>query len=355
MEYPDGGSANPEGEGTGGHDWEPRASDPAGPLGRQLRLYAAAGRRQPIDARNSAFPGHAYGTDTGGTRSRTRTYDLSNDPLAWGRQRADMLRDLISRVPEIALADNMPYYEATDLFQSYFFQYARALAPTVKYIGGQHQYRDHVGDPQGRMPFVPVPREDQVEALDMIIEYAFRPGALDVPQEVFQQFGANRWSHWGNSSSLWGRVDYPLHQTMLGIQQSVLSQLLDGERLSRIRDTEAKFGAENTVTIPELMGRLTGAIWQEIWSAPGQNIVSNRRDLQRAYLESMISIVTEADDEMPADAISVARMQLKNLSSRLASRLSPPTFEFDDYTRAHLEEAKARIDKALEAGLTLQN
>lgn len=352
MEYPT-VNVNPQGEGMDGHYWNPGV----GSYDRWVVSYGYTPDQAEADeiARNSALPGHAYGTDTGGPDPHVNTYDLSSDPLAWGRERAEMLRGLIPRVPEIAMADNIPFYEATDLFQSYFFQYARALAPTVKYIGGQHNYRDHMGDPQGRMPFVPVPREEQVEALDMIVEYAFQPGALNVPQEVFQQFGANRWSHWGSSTSYGGRSDYPLHQTMLGIQQSLLNQLLDGERLSRIRDTEAKFGAENTVTIPELMGRLTNAIWQEVWSAPGRNVDSNRRDLQRAHLEAMIAIVTEADDEMTADAKSVARMQLRDLSTRLDSRLSPPTYEFDDYTRAHLEEARARIDKALEAGLSLEN
>lgn len=354
MEYPT-VNVDPEGEGMDGHYWNPGV----GSYDRWIISYGYTPDSSEAEeiARNSALPGHAYGTDgdTGGPDPHVNVYDLSDDPLAWGRERAAMLREMIPRVPEIALDDNLPYYEATDLFQSYLFQYARALAPTVKYIGGQHQYRDHVGDPQGRMPFVPVPRADQAEALDMIVEYAFQPEALDLPQDVYQQFGANRWSHWGISTTYGGRIDYPLHQTMLGIQESLMNQLLDPTRLSRIRDTEAKFGAENTVTIPELMGRMTNAIWQEVWSAPGENIDSNRRDLQRAHLDAMISIVTEAPEDMPADAKSVVRMQLRDLSSRLESRLSPPTFEFSDYTRAHLEEARARIDRALEAGLSLDN
>lgn len=357
MEYPT-VNVNPEGEGMDGHYWNPGV----GSYDRWVISYGYTPDSSEAEeiARNSALPGHAYGTDedargAGAVDPHVNVYDLSADPLAWGRDRAALLRDLIPRVPEISLGDNMPYYEATDLFQSYFFQYARALAPTVKYIGGQHQYRDHVGDPEGRMPFVPVSRDEQVEALDMIISHAFEPEALDLPQEVYRQFGANRWSHWGSSMTYGGRIDYPLHRTMLGIQESLMDQLLDPTRLARIRDTEAKFGAENTVTIPELMGRLTHAIWQEVWSAPGRNVDSNRRDLQRVHLEAMISIVTESGEEMPADAKSVARMQLKDLSARLDSRLSPPTYEFDDYTRAHLEESRARIDKALEAGLSLEN
>lgn len=310
-------------------------------------------------ARQAAQPGHAYGTDGDARGSsavdpHVNVFDLGADPLAWGKNRAELIKGLIPELPKVALADNVPYYEATDLFNTYFFQYTRALAPAVKYIGGQYQYRDHVGDPDGRMPFVAIEKEEQEEALNMIIDYAFVEDAFALPQEVYQQFGANRWSHWGNSMTYRGRIDYPLHEYLIGIQSSLLSQLLDGTRLSRIRDTEVKFGAENTITIPELMGTITNAIWSEVWSAPGSNINSNRRDLQRAYLDEMIEIVTDAPSDMPADARSVARAQLTDVNNRITRRLTPP-YNFDAYTEAHLREAQARIEKALDAGLSLEN
>jgi hypothetical protein len=311
-------------------------------------------------ARRAAEPGHGYGTDedargSGALDPSINVFSLGEDPLEWGRGRADLIRDMFTELPSIALEDNMPYYEVSDLFQSIFFQYARAIAPTVKYIGGQYQYRDHVGDPDGRMPFQPVPRDKQEEALNTIIDYAFASDAFDVPQEVYQQFGANRWSHWGVSNTWQGRIDFPLHRTQLGVQTSLLEELLDPVRLERIRDTEAKFGAGETVTIPELMESVTEAIWSESWIAPGVNIPGNRRDLQRAHLDAMIQIVTHAPSGTPADARAVARMTLLDLGERLERRLTPPTYDFDAYTRAHLMESKERIERALEAGFQLEN
>jgi hypothetical protein len=262
---------------------------------------------------------------------------------------------MIPRVPDIVLEDGGPYYKATDLFQTYLYQYARALAPAVKYIGGQHQYRDHVGDPQGRMPFVPVSKEKQQEALDMITENAFSPDAVKLPKEVYQKMGADRWSHWGYSNTYSGRVDYPLHQTLVGIQSALLEQLLDPVRLQRIRDTEVKFGAEKTLTIPELMNQITASVWNEIWSSPGTNILSNRRDLQRAYLSQMVGLLTDAPEEAPADARSVARHALTKLNETIAARLKTPSYDFDAYTKAHLEESGAMITKALDASLIHEN
>lgn len=311
-------------------------------------------------ARQAAQPGHAYGTDedargAGAVDPHVNVYDLGADPLAWGKERADLLKGLIPKISEIKLQDNAPYYKATDLFQSYLYQYARVLTPAIKYIGGQHQYRDHVGDPDGRMPFEPVEYQEQKEALDMIVTLAFAEDAVELPRDIFQRMGADRWSHWGNSTTYGGRVDYPLHGTMLGIQSALLEQLLDPVRLSRIRDTEVKFGADQTVTIPELMTALTESIWAEIQTSPGANIESNRRDLQRNHLDRMIKLITDASDEMPADARSIARQQLQMLQNKLEARLAPPTYDFNNYTQAHLEESKSRIEAALKASFDIKN
>ncbi|MCG8372955.1 MAG: zinc-dependent metalloprotease, partial [Balneolales bacterium] len=174
------------------------------------------------------------------------------------------------------------------------------------------------------------------------------------PMEVYQQFGADRWSHWGNSNTYSGRIDYPLHQSLLGLQSSVLNQLTSPAKFARIRDAEVKFGAENVVTIPELLGTITESVWSEAWSAPGTNISSLRRDLQRAYIDRMATIITDAPNGTPADARSVARMELMDLKSRIDRRLSPP-YDFDEYTEAHLREVQTRIDRILAADMDLEN
>lgn len=357
MEYPT-VNVSPEGETQDGYYYNPGV----GSYDRWVISYGYTpddAKAEEI-ARQSALPGHAYGTDedargAGAVDPHVNVYDLGADPLAWGKGRAELLRGMIPRVPEITLEDGTPYYKATDLFNTYLFQYARALAPAVKYIGGQHQYRDHVGDPQGRMPFVPVSKEKQQEALTMIIENAFSPDAIELPQDVYQKMGADRWSHWGNSTTYGGRVDYPLHQTLVGIQSSLIQQLLNPVRLQRIRDTEVKFGAENTLTIPELMSQINESVWNEVWSSPGENIDSNRRDLQRAHLQQMITLITATPDSAPADARSVARSELNKLGGKLASRLQSPSFDFDAYTKAHLEESQVMIEKALDANIMQEN
>lgn len=65
-------------------------------------------------------------------------------------------------------------------------------------------------------------------------------------------------------------------------------------------------------------------------------------------------MITDAPNGTPADARSVARMMLSDLHDRIERRLTPPS-DFDTYTEAHLREVKVRIEKTLEAGLSLEN
>lgn len=311
-------------------------------------------------ARQGAKGGHAYGTDEdaggpGAIDPTINVFDLSDDPMAWGKQRADLIRNMIPRLPDIALAENEAYYKVTDLFQMALGQYAGAVATGIKYVGGQYQYRDHVGDPQGRAPFKAVTKAKQREALDFIISYILKEQLMLVSPELYQKFGADRWSHWGNSNTYSGRIDYPLHETILSIQTAFLDQLMSASRFSKIRDAEVKFGANKVLGIPELMNDIQVAVWDEVQAAPGRNISSNRRDLQRAHLDRMVVLLTNAPEDLPADARSVLRMQLSKLKSKLDNRLAAPTYNFDDYTRAHLEESKTRIQRALEAGFNLEN
>jgi hypothetical protein len=321
--------------------------------------YTPDSDRAKALAREAALPGHAYGTDEdargpGALDPTVSVYDLSADPMGWGKQRADIIRGIWNDLPLHVLTDNGSYLDVTEAFQMLLGQYGRAVAIAVKYIGGQYQYRDHVGDPNERGPFVPVSKERQQEALTFLTEYALSEDAFAIPPEVLQKFGADRWSHWGNRNTFRGRIDYPLHETVAALQRALLNQATHPWVLARIRDAEMKYGQANALTIPELMQGYTQAVWSEAWSAPGRNIPSMRRDLQRAYLDRMIEFVTDAPDRTPADARSVARVQLIDLNRRLARRLTPP-YNFDDYTFAHLTEAKARIERALEAGLDIRN
>lgn len=316
--------------------------------------YTPDAERAKQLAREGAAPGHAFGTDedAGGPGAMDPTvsvYDLGADPLAWGKQRAALIAGMIPTLPERVLVDDARYADLTDALQTLLGQYGQAVATSVKYLGGQYTSRDHVGDPNGRPPFTPVPRAKQLEALDFLATAGFGENAFDVPREVFAQLGANRWSHWGESNTFNGRIDYPMHESVLGAQRTLLNRVTDPFVFARIRDAETKFGAAQVVSIPELMSRLTGAVWSEVATGGARSIPAQRRDLQRAWLDRVGTLAIGDVDRLPADARAVARAELVSLRRRIEARRAAGGV--DAYTRAHLAESSARIEAILEAGL----
>ena len=308
-------------------------------------------------ARQGAAEGHAYSTDedTGGPGAldpHANIWDLGADPLAWSKERTQIIRELWPQLVTNTLADNCAHYDLTNALNMLVFNYANSLVPAVKFVGGQNAYRDHMGDPNARDPFVPVAKVKQLDALEFVTDRAFSETSFDIPEDVLSQLGANRWSHWGNNQTYAGRIDYPLHEVVLGIQNFMLGQLLHPFRFSRISDSEAKFGAANVVTIPEMMGTLSEAIWSEVWGGSARNIPSMRRNLQRLHVDYMTAIVTNPPERMPPDARAVARMQLRSVKSHVQQALAAGTV--DAYTKAHLTEVAERVDKAMEAGLEVE-
>jgi hypothetical protein len=350
MEYPSVNLA-PGGEATG-HYWSPG-------VGSYDRWAIAVGytpdpERARRLARRAAEKGHLFGNEAGGPGAMDPTiniWDLGDDPLAWARQRTAIVRELWAELPDHALADDDRYYDLTAAFQALLNQYVQAMTPAVKYLGGAYLNRDHVGDPDGRLPLEPVALEEQREALDLLVERLLAADALDVPSHVLERLGPNRWTHWGTSTTFDGRLDYPWHEQLAGLQEAVLGELLHPWRLARIRDAEARWGEGSVVGIPELTRRLTDAVWSELGAS--ENVPAARRDLQRSWIEAMTALVVDAPPRTPSDARSVARVRLREVGERIDDRLAVAS-GLDAYTSAHLEESAARIREALAAGLRIQ-
>ncbi len=313
-----------------------------------------AARAQKL-AREVAAKGHMYGNNSesggpGALDPSINTYDLGDDPLAWGKQRTTMLRAIIDSLPKHVLVDDKSHYDLTAAYQSLIGQYAQATAPAVKYLGGQYINRDHVGDPNGRAPFERIPKAKQREALDFLMDRVFARNALVLPQEVLQLMGSNRWGHWGTTGTINGRLDFPYHEQTVNYQTAVMAQMLQPMRLAMIRDGETKFGATNMITIPEMFGDLTEAVWNEVWTpATTRNALPPRRDLQRAHIDQLSQLVVRPAPRTPADARAVARRQLRELDRRLAAAANRPAL--NEYMIAHIEESRARFGKALTASI----
>lgn len=144
----------------------------------------------------------------------------------------------------------------------------------------------------------------------------------------------------------------------MGIQASTLTMLMNPVTLQRVFDNEFRVPADqDALTLVELLDTVTEAVWTEVNGTPDRRytprqpmVSSLRRNLQREHLERLISLA------LPGGASGAAGKPISDLATltlrRLSQRIEKATAagaNIDAYTLAHLSDAKARIDKALEA------
>jgi hypothetical protein len=86
-----------------------------------------------------------------------------------------------------------------------------------------------------------------------------------------------------------------------------------------------------------------------------KNVPTLRRQLQRAYVDTMVDMVTKPGSGVPEDARMLAWDQLRQLKTRLmaAQTSAAPGTVYDPYTRIHLQETSAKVTRALNANYTL--
>ena len=339
---------------------------------------------KPIDASNPegelkglgeiasrvATPELTYGTDEDviGYRYRdldplVNLWDLGADPLEFAKQRREIVAGLWDKIADKVTKEGMGYQRVRRAFGRLLYEHANTMYLACRYIGGQSHHRDHRGDENGRLPFVPVPAAKQREALQFLKEYALSDKAFDFPADLLNSLAVTRWSDWGSASWNATRFDYPVHNVILRNQTFILERLLYPTVLSRVQDTELKFPkGEDAFTLPELFSGITDAVWVELgrdagakqWSNADAFISSFRRGLQREHLKQLIKLVLDAESGTPEDARSLARLHLGQINSKIQRTLQNARGRLDDYSLAHLEESRGRVEKALDASFQVE-
>ncbi|MEH2324097.1 MAG: zinc-dependent metalloprotease [Nostoc sp.] len=277
-------------------------------------------------------------------------WDNSGNVLLYSQWQLNNARVMWERLDKRYPIAGDSYSDVSERFSTVLGNYFQQIYYTTKYIGGQSFYRIHPSEiPSGsqhRLPFEPVPVEEQRQALKTLQKYVFAEDALSFSPELLNKLAPSRWRHWGSSPQV-GRLDFPIHDLVLFMQGSVLRDLLSGDRLSRLKDIELKTKPENALTLPELFDTLQSDIWTEVIKPKGKpmKIASLRRGLQRQYLDILTAMVLRKE-YVPEDARTLAWYKLKQLDEKLKGVNSD-----DEYTKAHLLETRDRIEKVLNAPL----
>jgi len=326
-------------------------------------------------AERSTAPELAYATDEdtpdnlgpAGVDPLATLFDLSDDPIGFARQRVELAQTLMKRLEARGPGQGNSYADFRRDFTSLLNTYNRSGSQLTRWIGGEYFHRNHAGDRNARLPLEPVPAVKQREALETICRSVLAENALQFSPETLNRLAPSRWLHWGQGAAA-SSIDYPILEVVETIQWNALSPLYDPTRLRRLRNLELKVTSPSeALTLPDLFSRLTNTLWSEVLSDPARSITASRRAIQRDQLDQMAALVLQPAPGTPDDARALARAELRRLQPAIRRALAGTIADggkmakagqqpakvtaLDAYTRAHLEDADARISKALAAPL----
>ncbi len=313
-------------------------------------------------ASRAADPKLQYGTDedTWGPDPLARRYDLSADPLDYANNQMALAQKLREDMLEHFVEDGESWARARTGYNITLGQQVRALSMMANWVGSAYTYRDKKGDPDGRVPVEPVPAAQQRAALQFVCDNAFQDEAFGLNVEMLRHMTVDKWWDQAGLASVTQDATYDMHDRILGVQSSALTQVMNPRTLQRVYDIEAFVPSdEDALTLPEVFDTVTNSIWSELDGSPTRRytarepmISSLRRNLQREHLGRLIDL-SMMDNGLSASENPIkqlAAQSLRDLDGKLEASLSNGARgKADAYTRAHLTECRDRIARALEA------
>ena len=288
---------------------------------------------------------------------RVEQGDLTNDPVEWCSVQMGMddqlLRALNSRFPFPSHA----YEDETFVFRRLIGERFQCTEVPAHFIGGQYLSRAHRGDSGAEPPIVPVPREDERRAFDLIDRYAFSDASWKLPADLLNKLGYSEWAGYGyvgwtgyGNLPPWA-YDPPMKHYMSipdvawRIQDGVISHMFSPIVLQRVDENGLLAAGRATMTIDDLFNWMHASVYGEL-SRKGLTTISLlRRNLQQRYERTLISLVRSPAEGTPDDAQALARADLSRVADEARSALA--SHSLDTVTRAHLSLLAARAQSAL--------
>ncbi|MDG3006069.1 zinc-dependent metalloprotease [Paludisphaera mucosa] len=303
---------------------------------------------------------------------QVNTYDLTNDTLAYGRQRMEMAAELLKDLDKKVVRDDESWSRLRSAFGACVSQFGNGAYLAAEYIGGQSVSRDFKGSEKAKDPVVPVAGDKQREALKLLVDRILSDKAFQFSPALLRKLVRESWQDHGFSLS--GGVGYPIYGAILNIQGIALDECLAASTLQRLQNQEAQSepGA-NPLKIEEVFRSFTDGVFSELAPPPAgpspTSISTIRRNLQREYVKrlstmvlgpksndgmlSMYSyvILLGGSSEVPPDAKNLARLHLDEIARKIDEAVARKEPKIDDTTLAHLKELRHRIDQVLKASL----
>jgi hypothetical protein len=262
---------------------------------------------------------------------RTQSEDLSDNSVKASEYGIKNLKRIVANLPEWTSEEADRYSNLAQMYGQVVGQFNRYMGHVLRNVGGYYETPKSIE--QTGTVFEATPKAVQKEAVAFLNKQIF-----ETPT-------------WLQDPKILDNISSPLTDQIGSIQNSVLSSLLTTARLSRMSNASSRF--QNTYKVDELFGDLKKGIWSEL--AAKKTIEANRRNLQKSYVESMISLLGSTStgamtmsmgpDPKKSDITSIVRAHLASLRTEINAAAASTS---DNMSKYHLQDVSERIKRALD-------
>ncbi len=318
--------------------------------------YTLDDKKLPKILARVAEPELAFCTDedTFGPDPLARRYDFSKEPLDFAQDQVALAQEHRGKIIDKFVKDGDAWQKARKGYLMTLGLQTKATSMMANWLGGTYVNRDKKGDPNARKPIVVVSAKKQRDALDFVIENTFYDKAFGLTPELLAHMTSD---HFGDFfTQMTNEPAWPVHDRIMGVQATALSQLMNPTTLRRVYDNELRVPAdEDAVTLNEILTKVMTAVWKELDETPNGQfterkpaISSLRRNLQTEHLQRLFDLGVERRGSAAMKPIAnLAAMKIKELQKKLETAAANESF--DAYTRAHLQDASVRAKKWVES------
>ena len=226
-------------------------------------------------------------------------------------------------IPATTTRPGEPFNDLQEVYGRVLGQWAVEMNHVAAIVGGYNSQQKHIG--QNGVRFQLIPRAKQQGAVKFLVENAFITPRWAVNPEILRRI---------EPVGVLARIE--------ASQTRVLNSLLSSGRINRLVEQEAIDGTAAYAALDFLADVRLG-LFSEIHGATARPIDAYRRNLQRAYVETLGNRVNGAQAQSD-DVRAFFRGELKALDGELRSR----RIADDRATRLHVEDLRQLIARALD-------
>ncbi len=285
----------------------------------------------------------AFGSGVKGIDPLCFQFDQGKDPIGYCQHKINLTNELWSNAYKKFEKPGEGYQEILRTFVRGWRAYYESARFAVRFVGGIHHNRLHVGDADGVLPFTPVKASEQRRAVQFLRDNVFAANAFNLSSDLLNKLQPERFSDFMGSAWRMPQIDYPIHNRALNIQNITINNLYNPLVLNRLLNNVNRFKAGDDIyTMYDMFTEVRRSIWSEIVEVT--NVNSFRRQLQLLHLKRLIAIYLSDSVVFPSDARTLAANDLNVIESALKNGLGSTSA--NSMSIAHYKEVLRQIEAA---------